>query len=80
MCVKASRTHSVEETIKAGEDFAKCLKPNGIVLLYGEMGVGKTHFVKGIARAFLNRNKPVSAINCTPQPKVAENSNWNCSI
>jgi tRNA threonylcarbamoyladenosine biosynthesis protein TsaE len=43
-------TTSVTETLKAGEAFAKTLEPNAVVLLYGEMGAGKTHFVKGMAR------------------------------
>ncbi|MCL1823911.1 MAG: tRNA (adenosine(37)-N6)-threonylcarbamoyltransferase complex ATPase subunit type 1 TsaE [Oscillospiraceae bacterium] len=42
-------TKSVEETIRAGEELGHKLKQNDTVLLYGEMGAGKTHFVKGIA-------------------------------
>ena len=42
-------TKSVDETITAGYDFAEKLKKDSVVLLYGEMGAGKTHFVKGIA-------------------------------
>jgi tRNA threonylcarbamoyladenosine biosynthesis protein TsaE len=43
-------TESVEETILAGEEFAANLRENAAVLLYGEPGAGKTHFVKGMAR------------------------------
>jgi len=43
-------TKSVEETIQAGKDFTQKLQPDSIVLLNGEMGAGKTHFVKGIAQ------------------------------
>jgi tRNA threonylcarbamoyladenosine biosynthesis protein TsaE len=42
-------TKSAEETIKAGEELGKKLKAGDAVLLYGEMGAGKTHFVKGLA-------------------------------
>jgi len=40
----------VAATIQAGKDFAKKLSGNDVVLMYGEMGAGKTHFVKGIAQ------------------------------
>jgi tRNA threonylcarbamoyladenosine biosynthesis protein TsaE len=43
-------TNSVAETIQAGRDFAAKLNPDSVVLMYGEMGAGKTHFVKGIAQ------------------------------
>jgi tRNA threonylcarbamoyladenosine biosynthesis protein TsaE len=43
------RSGSVTETIEAGKRFAAKLKPGSVVLLHGEMGAGKTHFVKGIA-------------------------------
>jgi tRNA threonylcarbamoyladenosine biosynthesis protein TsaE len=39
-----------KETIKAGAEFAERLKPGDIVLLHGELGSGKTTFVKGIAQ------------------------------
>ena len=42
-------TNSVEETIQAGRAFAERLDEGSAVLLYGEMGAGKTHFVKGMA-------------------------------
>jgi len=43
-------TFSAEETVAAGCDFAKRLSPSSPVLLYGEMGAGKTRFVKGVAK------------------------------
>lgn len=43
---------SVADTIKIAEEFAKRLKPGDCVLYSGEMGAGKTHFTKGIARYF----------------------------
>jgi tRNA threonylcarbamoyladenosine biosynthesis protein TsaE len=45
------RTISVNETIRAGREFAETLPPDAVVLLHGEMGAGKTHFVKGMAAA-----------------------------
>lgn len=45
-------TNSVEETLKAAEQFAEQLKAGDVVLYTGEMGAGKTHFTKGIARHF----------------------------
>lgn len=41
---------SVEETMGAGENFAKRLKKGDIVALVGELGSGKTVFTKGIAK------------------------------
>lgn len=45
-------TNSASETVQEGERFGKTLKSGDIVLLKGDLGAGKTHFVKGIARAF----------------------------
>lgn len=41
-------THSAEETIAWGREFAKSLKPPVLVLLSGELGSGKTTVTKGI--------------------------------
>lgn len=41
---------SDEETQMLGQKFAKELKLGDIILLYGNLGYGKTTFVKGIAR------------------------------
>jgi tRNA threonylcarbamoyladenosine biosynthesis protein TsaE len=43
-------TKSPEETINLGERLAYRLCPGDCVLLYGDLGSGKTHFVKGVAR------------------------------
>lgn len=43
-------THSEEETVRAAEEFAKNLNAGDVILYSGEMGAGKTHFTKGIAR------------------------------
>ncbi len=43
-------THSEEETIKLGFDFARNLAEGDIVALYGDLGSGKTEFIKGICK------------------------------
>jgi tRNA threonylcarbamoyladenosine biosynthesis protein TsaE len=43
-------TGSEEETSAAGEALARSLSPGDVVLLYGELGAGKTAFVRGLAR------------------------------
>lgn len=43
-------THSPEETIELGERLGhELLSPGRIITLEGELGAGKTHFVKGMA-------------------------------
>lgn len=42
-------THSEDETAAAGEHLARTLKPGDVVLLYGDLGAGKTAFVRGMA-------------------------------
>ncbi|MEO5719033.1 MAG: tRNA (adenosine(37)-N6)-threonylcarbamoyltransferase complex ATPase subunit type 1 TsaE [Chthoniobacterales bacterium] len=39
---------SVAETIAFARDWARQLSPNDVVGLVGELGAGKTHFVKGL--------------------------------
>jgi tRNA threonylcarbamoyladenosine biosynthesis protein TsaE len=50
--VSAESVQSVgeEATIAAGEKFAETLSPGAVVLLYGQLGAGKTAFVRGLAR------------------------------
>ena len=43
-------TASEEETSAVGERLAQSLEPGAVVLLYGDLGAGKTAFVRGLAR------------------------------
>ncbi len=43
-------TSSEEETSAAGERLAARLQPGDVVLLFGDLGAGKTAFVRGLAR------------------------------
>ena len=43
-------THSEQETEALGERLARCLRSGAVVALYGDLGAGKTAFVRGMAR------------------------------
>lgn len=43
-------TKSEDETITAGFQFGKILTPGSVVALFGELGTGKTRFIKGICK------------------------------
>ncbi len=45
-------SHSPEETFSLGENFAKSINPNEVAGLFGNLGSGKTQFVKGICKYF----------------------------
>ena len=50
-------TNSEQETEKVGEEFAKNLKGGEVIAMYGDLGAGKTAFVRGMARGL--------GLNCT---------------
>lgn len=45
-----AETASPEETLALGARLAAHLRPGDVLALYGDLGAGKTHLVKGIAR------------------------------
>lgn len=49
--MKRVRTESAEETFELGRQWAQLLKPNQVVCLSGDLGAGKTTFMKGLASA-----------------------------
>ncbi len=53
-------SESAEETEKAGFEFAKRLSPGDFVAMKGELGAGKTAFVRGMA-AYLCPGERVSS-------------------
>lgn len=44
-------TNSEQETIAAARDFAITLRPRDVVLLQGDLGLGKSVFSRGVIRA-----------------------------
>jgi tRNA threonylcarbamoyladenosine biosynthesis protein TsaE len=54
-------TASEGETSAAGEALARTLKPGDVILLYGDLGAGKTAFVRGIARGLGANPEDVSS-------------------
>ena len=44
-------SHSEHETARLGQELASTLGPGAVVLLHGELGAGKTAFVRGMAAA-----------------------------
>lgn len=54
------RTESERETEAAGRALAAGLKPGSVVALFGDLGAGKTAFVRGMA-AGLGIREPVSS-------------------
>lgn len=53
-------SNSPAETMNAGYEFAKTLNPGDIVALNGDLGMGKTVFVKGICSYFRVKDYVVS--------------------
>lgn len=58
-------TNSPEETKEIGFRLGKDLRAGDVVGLYGELGSGKTIFVKGIAKAFGIEDKDIMSASFT---------------
>ncbi|PKM61503.1 MAG: tRNA (adenosine(37)-N6)-threonylcarbamoyltransferase complex ATPase subunit type 1 TsaE [Firmicutes bacterium HGW-Firmicutes-21] len=52
-------SHSITETERIAAEIAKRLKKGDFLALYGEMGVGKTAFVRGIIAALMPECLPL---------------------
>ena len=53
-------THTVDETELAGQALAKTLVSGTVVALYGDLGAGKTAFVRGIAKGLNSQSRVTS--------------------
>lgn len=53
-------TNTAAETEAVGEQLAKGLTPGSIVALFGDLGAGKTAFVRGLARGLESKNRVTS--------------------
>lgn len=53
-------SHSEDETLSIGEAFGRTLSPNSIVCFFGDLGAGKTTFIKGVAAG---RGYPIDLVN-----------------
>jgi tRNA threonylcarbamoyladenosine biosynthesis protein TsaE len=54
------KVNSIEQTINIGFQLGKLLNPSDIICLTGDLGTGKTHITKGIAKG-LNINDTITS-------------------
>lgn len=45
-------SHSVEDTYEVASEIAKKIGPSDTICLFGDLGAGKTTFVKGLVKSF----------------------------
>jgi tRNA threonylcarbamoyladenosine biosynthesis protein TsaE len=55
------QTDNEHETVEAGDRLARVLRAGDVILLHGELGAGKTAFVRGMARGLGARADDVSS-------------------
>lgn len=60
MTTKKIETYSPEETLALGETIGKNARPGQVYALLGNLGVGKTVFIKGVAKG-LGITEPVNS-------------------
>ena len=58
--MKQIKTNSKEETVQVGREFAATLKGGEVACLYGDLGAGKTVFVKGVIGYFIPGKRVLS--------------------
>ena len=68
-------SHSVADTESIAGELALQLSPGACVALYGDLGAGKTQFVRGLVRALGGNPRAVSSptyvlLNIYPTPKL----------
>ena len=51
---------SPHQTFNLGKELSKNLKAGDVVAFYGDLGVGKTHFIKGVCRGLHVKETVVS--------------------
>lgn len=47
-----TETSSPDETVAAGRNLARELSPGAVIALHGDLGAGKTHFVRGLVEGW----------------------------
>ena len=70
------KLNSIEDTKIFSKNFSKIIKKNGIIFLYGEIGVGKTTFV----RFFINYLESLNGLGISDVPSPTFNILYNYDI